>query len=158
MANNSRDNILDVLVTRLEGIQRKFGFQTDVKTVIRRYREAEDFDISKLPALMVLDDGDETVRDHNTDIGQILSECFITIVGVVRDDSDPRLEPDALSKTFNRFKADLEKKMWGFRTLQPDANAEDIRITGYNLISTLPQYIIFQCNVRFDYWIEKANP
>lgn len=158
MANNSRDKILETLAFKLSEIQVKNGYQTDVKTVTRRYRDAHDFDISELPALMILDDGNETVRDHNTDIGQIYSECFITIVGVMRDDSEPRTNPDSLSQNFNRFKADLEKCMWAFRTLQPAANAEDIRITGYDLISTLPQFIIFQCNVRFDYWILIADP
>lgn len=156
-ANNARNVNLNILKAKLETITKAAGYQNDIGKVTRLWRYWEDFAPNELPAICILDDGDETVTQYGTPDTTVLSECHVQLVCYVRNDN--ATDENALSETFNKFKADLDKLMWSFNTFAPDGGtAEDIRIIRYSSIITVPPYIIFQVDVKFDYYFLKANP
>lgn len=150
-ATNARESVLDALKTLFETIKQVNGYQNDLGLATRRIIPFEDVAINDFPALFIYDDGSETVLDYQADDSTVRNLLNLKVVGIVRDE-----DPTTLSTTFNKFKADWEKCMWASNVL--NTYADDMRITAFENISTDPPFIMFQANVKLDYWFRKANP
>lgn len=95
-----RENILSSLQAALEGISVINGYNYDVAYVTRSSTGLADIDLSKVPALMILDDGEELPESNIYTDRRATAKFFI--VGVIKSQS-------AISTYFNNFLADVRK-------------------------------------------------
>lgn len=112
----------------------------------------DQINVNDTPALFIFDDGNEEVLNYNTDDSTVRSVINLKVVGLVRDEDEVNL-----STNFNKFKADFERLLWGNNYL-PGTQADDMRLTAFEDITTAPPWLIFTANLRFNYWFRRADP
>lgn len=146
-ANNARYNLLINLENALKGIQVANGYQVDVRTVEHKTIGFENLTSDKLPALLVLDDGHETVIDDSTNM--VFCEMYPTIIGYVKDKTDPKV-------VFGKLDSDIKK--WIYSNPNLGTYCKMIQYQGYIDIQTSDQIILFEMQIKITYDFEKANP
>lgn len=95
-----RETILDNLEDALKGIKTSAGYNCDIGTVTREASSSIDFDSSRSPAIMIVDDGGE-IREAPISTDQRVT-ATISLEGFVRSNAD-------LSEKFNDLLADIRK-------------------------------------------------
>ena len=87
MANSIRHQIMDAVVTALEGIRIVDGYESDVRYVSENWEGHQQIDMKKLPALFPIDTNETKVVDA-IGIGATddsVSELTVNVTGVVFD-------------------------------------------------------------------------
>ena len=137
-----REAALVKLKTLLEGITVANGYGLDVKHVSRQWKAIDDVSDTQLPAVLIIDDGAETIDEVTSGAADVSFQ--VSIICYVKDRKNP-------STALNLLDANMKKAIYSDLTLAGTVQA--VRVLPYlqRDVSSLPPYAFLDRPIEITY-------